>query len=235
MGTTVGRRPGLAFAATALLVGSAVAAVSEPVLVDGDLRSVHWATVLTNAVPLAWEWNAAATRAELEIAGIEGTFVTNFTSITSNYLWRAFATDIPASENAYTLTLTFYTNGNGVAEALTSRLAVVAGAFGAAAVNAVSNSPVWAKVRGNVVIPYDAAFAEAATNAANAQLVIAKVGGAVQTNALADTVGYVGWKIRNSDWGYGAFDLSLTFPGTAADALTAELERPMDGTMIRMR
>ena len=216
-------------------IASGFAADSAPVVVDGDLRSAHWATVFTNVVSLAWGWNEDVTRVELDIAGMGGTFATNFTSVTSNYLWQAFATDIPASEDVYTLMLTFYTNGNGVAEALTSRLAVVTGAFGAATVNAISNSLAWSKVRGDVVIPYDVVFAEAATNAVFARLVIAKDGGTVQTNAFADATGYFGWKLRNSGWGYGSFDVALLFPGTWAEALAVELTRPMDGTMIRVR
>ncbi len=235
MTMTVGRKALAVFAATVFLKGVGVAAVSEPVLVDGDRQSAHWATVFTNEVPLAWDWHGAVDRVALEIAGMEGTFATNFTSVTSNYLWLAFASTVPASEDVYTLTLTFYTNASVVTESLTSHLAVVTGAFGVSTVNAVSNSPAWSRVKDNVVIPYDAAFSEAATNAATAGLVIAKIGGRVQTNALADTVGCVGWKIRNSGWGYGAFDLSLTFPGTAAEALTAELMRPLDGTAVSIR
>jgi len=222
-------------AAAVFAITSGFAADSAPVAVDGDLRSAHWATVFTNAVPLAWDWNAGATRAELKIDGMAATFTTNFTSFTSNHLWRAFASDVPVSEDVYTLTLTFYTDGSQVVEAFTSRLAVVSGAFGAAAVNAVSNSPAWSKVRADVVIPYDAAFIVAATNAVSTQLVIAKVGGAVQTNAFADAAGYFGWKIKNSGWGYGVFDLALAFPGTSADILTTELTRPLDGTMVRVR
>ena len=230
----VEKRIGPAFAAAVLLAGTVGASVSDPVLVDGDWRSAHWGTVFTNSVRLSWDWETVCDHAKLEIEGMGGAFTTNFTSVTSNYLWRAFETAVPASEDVYTLTLTFYTNATDVSEAQTSRLAVVTGAFGAAAVNAVPNSPAWSKVKGNVVIPYDADFSEAATNAANARLVIAKVGGAVQTNTFADTVGYFGWKVRNSGWGYGTFDLALTFPETEGE-WDATLVCVPDGTMILMR
>jgi len=85
------------------------------------------------------------------------------------------------------------------------------------------------------VIPYAAFFSDAATNAATAQLVIDKENGMVLTNAFAGVAGYYGWKLGNSGWGYGLFSLELTFPGTAAEALTVELARPLDGTMVRMR
>ena len=114
---------------------------------------------------------------------------------------------------------------------LTSRLAVVHGAFGTTAVNAVPNSPAWTKLKENVVIPYNAAFSETAEDAFAAQLVIAKQGGAVQTNVFADVAGYYGWKIRRSSWGYGTFDLVLTFPGMTG-LWTAELRRHADGLII---
>jgi hypothetical protein len=210
------------------------AADSVPVLVDSDLRSAHWTTAFTNVLPLACGWNTNASSARLDIAGMGGTFTTNVTGGASNILWRAFVSDVPSSEDVYTLTLTVYTNGNGIAEVVTSRLAVVKGAFGATAVNAVSNSPAWSKVRSDTVIPYDASWADGATNAASSKLVIAKVGGAVQTNAFAGVAGYAGWKIRNSGWGYGTFDLTLSFIG-ATNVWTAELIRPMDGTAVSVR
>lgn len=212
----------------------ALGEASQPILVDSDLQGSHWTTAFTNAVPLAWNWSADTTRVELGITGMSGSFATNFTAVTSNYLWQAFASDVPAAEDVYTLTLTRYTNGNTVAEVLTSRLAVVRGAFGETAVNSVSNSPAWSKVKGNVVLPYDAAFAEGAANAATAQLVIKKENGRVETNTFTEVAGYAGWQLVNSDWGYGTFDLALTFPGTAAGTLTAELTRSMGGTMVKL-
>ena len=223
-------------AAAVFLTGTGVFATpSAPARVDADLRSSHWTTAFTNVVNLAWDWKAGVTHVELEIVGMGGTFATNFTEVTSNYLWRTFASNAPSSEDVYTLTLTVYTNGNGIAEVKTASLAVLAGAFGVTAVNADSGSPAWSKVKGNAVIPYAASFSDAATNAATAQLVIAKENGRVQTNAFADVAGYAGWKLRNSGWGYGLFDLALTFPGTAAEALTAELMRPLDGTAVSVR
>jgi len=84
------------------------------------------------------------------------------------------------------------------------------------------------------VIPYDASYSETATNAVSTQLVIAKQGGAVQTNVFADVAGYYGWKIKRSNWGYGTFDLALAFPGMT-NVWTAELIRPMDGLIFEMR
>jgi len=218
----------------AVAVQTASAGLSVPVRVDSDLRSAHWTTVFTNAVALAWDWNTNASRARLDIIGMGGTFTTNFTEVTSNYLWRIFATDVPEAEDVYDLTLTFYTNGNLIAESRTSRLAVVTGAFGAAAVDAVDAGRTWQKVKKDVVIPYNAAFSEAATNALSAQLVIAKEGGAVETNAFPGVAGFYGWKIRNNGWGYGTFDLELTFLGTT-NKWTAELTRPLDGTAVGLR
>ena len=228
----------MVFAVAAMVMGAELAgAASPPIMVNtSQTYGRHWMTVFTNDVNLVWDWSTNAAKARLDIAGMNGSFTTNFTkAVSSNYLWRAFASDVPAAEDVYDLTLTFYTAGDVLVEALTSRLAVVTGAFGAAAVNADTNSPAWSRVKANVVIPYDAAFAPAATNAVTAQLVIAQEAGRVQTNAFAGASGYTGWKIKNNGWGYGTFDLTLTFPGTAANALTAELMRPLDGTAFGLR
>lgn len=226
----------LVIVAAGLLTGgtAAFATDSAPVLVDAAYRNKHWTTVYTNTVPLTWDWNTNAASATLVISGMGGVLSTNFATITSKYLWQAFATSVPSAEDVYDLTLTFYSGGSAVVGALTSRLAVVTGAFGQTTVNPVAGSSAWAKVRNNVVIPYDATWQIAATNATTAQFVIAKVSGAAQTNAFENVAGYTGWKLVHSGWGYGTFDLSLTFPGTAGQ-LTATLMRPMDGTMIRMQ
>ncbi|MDD4018062.1 MAG: hypothetical protein PHV28_08955 [Kiritimatiellae bacterium] len=229
------RSAALAAAAVLLMGAGAFAEPSAPVLVDSDLRGAHWGTAFTNAIDLTWDWGTNAFQARLDIVGMDGTaFTTNFTTSVSNYLWRAFASGVPAAEDVYDLTLTFYTDGNMTVGALTSRLAVVTGAFGATAVNAVSNSPAWTKVKENVLIPYDASFSGTATNALSTQLVIGRRGGAVQTNAFADVAGYYGWKIRRGSWGYGTFDLALTFPGMT-NAWTAELIRQTDGSMYSVR
>lgn len=229
------RTTALLVVAAALTGGSARATSSVPVLVDTGIRSRHWSTVYTNEVSLRWNGTADATHARLNIAGMNGSFETNFTGAVSNYLWRAFSAAVPAAEDVYDLTLNFHADDETVVEALTSRVAVVAGAFGAAVVNAASNSPAWSKVCANSVIPYDASWLGSATNAVSARFIIAKTGGAVQTNLFADAAGYAGWKVRNSGWGYGTFLLTLAFPDAGADALTAELFRPMDGTAIRVR
>ena len=211
------------------------AETTGPILVDSDLRSTHWATAFTNEIDLVWDWGANASKARLDITGMDGTtYTTDFTKTVSNYLWQVFTSDVPAAEDVYDLTLTLSADGGETVGALTSRLAVVNGAFGATTVNAVSNSPAWKKIRENVLVPYDAAYSDTATNALSTQLVIAKRGGAVQTNDFADLAGYYGWKIRRSDWGYGTFDLALTFSGMT-NVWTAELVRQREGMMIEMR
>lgn len=215
----------------------AFAAPSAAVLVDGNLRGARWTTVFTNAVDLsvAWDWQTNATVATLDITGMNGAITTNlYKNATSNWLWQVFSSDVPAVEDVYDLTLTFKKDGGVVVGALTSRLAVVKGAFGGAAVNAVPDNPSWTRVKENAVIPYDALFSGTATNAVSAQLAIAKRGGAAQTNVLAGVAGYYGWKIRNSDWGYGLFDLALAFPGMTNE-WTAALMRLPDGFMFSVR
>jgi len=222
-----------ASAVVALSGMSVFAADSAPVLVDVAYRNKHWMTVYTNAVPLTWDWNTNATKATLAISGMNSAFATNFTAATSNYLWQVSGTSDPTAEDVYTLTLTF-SNNTAVVGALTSRLAVVTGAFGQTPVNSVADSRDWSRVKTNVVIPYDASWLEATTNAASAQFVIAKDGGPVETNTYANVAGYTGWKIVRSGWGYGTFDLALSFPGST-NVWAAELTRPMDGMMIRMQ
>ena len=207
---------------------------SEPVIVNTlPTHNRCWATVFTNEVQLTWNWNANATSAQLNIAGMNGIITTNFTSATTTWLWQAFASDVPAAEDVYDLTLTFYASGGAVVGALTSQLAVVTGAFRAAAVDPVPTSGTWDKVSRNVVIPYDAAWTNVSSGAASASLMITNDGRS-QTNALADADGYFGWKVKRNGWGYGTFALSLTFPGTAGE-WSAELMRPLDGTAVRVR
>jgi hypothetical protein len=231
------KRSAAALAAAAVLTGAGTSgASSDPVLIDVSPRhdNGRWTTVFTNEIPLQWEWNAEATSAELEIAGMNGTVSTNLGAAASNFLWRAFASDAPTEEDTYALTLTFRKDGGTVVGALTARLAVVAGAFGEASVNPSPSDPKWGKVKGNAVIPYDAGWAAATAGADAGRLVIAKAGGAAQTNALPDAAGYHGWRIRDSDWGYGTFNLSLTFPGTEGE-WDAALTRVPEGTMLSVR
>ena len=224
----------LAAAAMLLAARGASAALSEPALVDCDLRSARWTTVFTNAVPLAWEWDANAAYATLDVVGMNGAVTTNlYKNATSNWLWQAFASAAPSAEDVYDLTLTFYAGDDAAVGALTARLAVVKGAFGGTAVNAVADSDAWAKVKENVVIPYDAMWTMS-TNTVSSQIVIAKTDGPVQTNVFDDVSGYMGWTVRHSGWGYGTFDLLLTFEGVT-NAWTAELVRLMDGTAISLR
>ncbi len=208
--------------------------VSSPVLVDATGHSRHWQTVCTNEISLQLNWPTGSTQAKIEIEGMAGSLETNVASTVSNVLWQAFASDTPTTEDVYDLTLTFYTNGTMVAEVQSGRVAVVKGAFGATSVDAVADSRSWSKVKMDAVIPYDARWAEAGTNAVASQIVIAKMSGAVQTNAFADTAGYLGWKLRNSGWGYGTFDLTLSFAGMT-NAWIAEVMRPMDGTILKMQ
>jgi len=222
-----------ALTAAVAMAASVHATLSGAILVDTVSGSKHWQTVFTNEVPLRWNWATNAVRAELAITGMSGTLTTNFTSSVSNYVWQAFGTSVPSSEDVHDLTLRFFASGDGLVEAWTGRLAVVSGAFGGTAVDVVGTSRSWSKVKGIAILPYDATWT-GASNAVSSQIVIAKVGGAVQTNALANTAGYCGWRLRNSGWGYGTFDLTLSFAGVT-DVWDAEVTRPLDGTMVRMQ
>ena len=224
-------------AATALTLGTGMAGVvSAPAEINtSPSGNRSWSTVFTNAVPLVWDWATNAATAQLEITGMNKSVLTNFTGGTSNWLWQAFDSDVPAAEDVYALTLTFYTSDFAVAGALTSHLAVVTGAFGKASVDSLPESKTWGKISKNVVIPYDSNWTNATGDVATRRLVIAKTDGATQTNALEDAAGYFGWKVRRSAWGYGTFGLALTFSGTATNQWDATLARLPDGTMIRLQ
>jgi hypothetical protein len=223
----------------ATMAAGSGSALSAPVFVNTfPDRNRCWETVYTNAVPLAWNWNwvkDTASSVQMDIVGMNGSVTTNFASPTTNWVWQAFAQSTPSAEDVYALTLTFYNGGGSVVGVLTSRLAVVNGAFGKALVDPVPSSAAWSKVKDNSVIPVDAGWTEATASAVASRLVIAQADGrTVQTNALADAGGYFGWKLKHGDWGYGTFNLALTFPGTVGE-WDATLTRPMDGTLIRMQ
>jgi hypothetical protein len=220
--------------AAALAETGMFAAFSECVFVDTFPGNRHWMTVPTNEVPLRWDWEPGAVRARLDISGMNDGLSREFTPDVSDFTWRVFETSVPETEDVYDVTLTFYDGDGAVVGALTSRLAIVAGAFGRTVVNADTGGAAWAKVKGNAVIPYDATWTNATASAVGGWLVIAKRGGAAQTNLLAGAAGYTGWKLEGSDWGYGTFDLSLAFPGTEGE-WDATLTRFPDGTMLRMR
>lgn len=226
--------------ATVLVTAGAVmaaTAVSDQVSVDTFpcWNSRHWTTIRTNEVPLQWDWQTNAVSAELTIVGMNGSVSQSFASGTTSWDWQVSAAVVPTAEDVYTLTLTFYGNGDVVVGALTSRLAVVTGAFRETSVDpSPTEMPEWRKVKANVVIPYDAGWNKDTASATHGLLVIAKAGGITQNNALSNGSGYFGWKIRPSDWGYGTFDLALTFPGTATNQWDGTLARTADGMVIRL-
>lgn len=209
-------------------------ATTTPILVDCNLRSSHWATVFTNEVSLQWDWGANVHHVQLDISGMNQSFTTNFMSVTSNYLWQVEVPAEPSSEDVYDLTLSFYGDATHITQAYTSQLAVVIGAFGAIDVKPESNTPVWQRVSGNVVIPFDAFWAEAAaTTAGSAQLEITSDIQS-QTKEFPNVAGYYGWKTEHEGWGYGEISLLMTFPGTSGQ-LMATLVRRARETVILIR
>jgi hypothetical protein len=222
----------------ALLTASAasvLAVSSEPVVVDCDGRSPHWMTVHTNQVALRWDWMPAGTTgAELSVAGMNGSFTTHLAGDATGCVWQAFAGDRPPGDDVHEVTLTLYTDGGQAASVHTARLAVLAGAFGPAAVDTGAGD--WGKVGDSAVIPYDPVFADGAAGAASARLAIAKEGGGPsEARTLTPAAGYAGWKLAGSGWGYGEFSLELTFPGTGAEALAAALRRCRGGTLLSVK
>lgn len=228
-------------AATVMALGFGMAeTASDPVSVDAfPLRdSMHWMTVRTPAVPLQWDWQANAVSARLTIVGMNSSIVKDFASVTTNWVWQAAPSEVPSAEDedVYTLTLAFYDGGGIIVGELTSRLAVVTGAFGQTPVDpSLTETPAWRRVKGNVVIPYQARWDAASATATNSLLGIARADGMTQTNALLNTSGYFGWQVKNNNWGYGTFDLTLTFPGTVASGWEATLFRMPTATVFNIR
>ena len=196
-------------------------------------RNRCWSTLFTNKVNLSWNWQGNATSAQLKIVGMNTGLTKDFTSPTTSCLWQPFNSTVPSDEDVYDLTLTFRDSGDAIIGALTSQLAVVTGAFGETAMDPDPASSAWGKVKKNVVIPYDSAWLTASETAESSQLEITGESKSQITSA-GNTSGYFGWKSVGDGWGFGTFNLSLTFPGTVAE-WAASLLRPFDGTLIMVR
>jgi len=233
---TGANRPGESHVRTLmdLLSAAGEGGVSEPAQVesspDGDNR--RWSTVFTNAVSLKWDWVASATRARLEIAGMNATFVTSFTAETSEYVWRPFASRVPSVEDVYNLSLTFYSDNETLAGLLTARLVVMTGAFGKTVVDLRPVGEGLAFKQRNMIIPYDASWVAKATNASGSLLSIVTPRKMTQTNRFAETSGYYGCKL--DDFGAGTFELGLTFPGTT-EAWASKVSWSSGGMVMSIR
>ncbi|MDD4102353.1 MAG: hypothetical protein PHU80_06940 [Kiritimatiellae bacterium] len=228
---------GALLAAATLTGAGGTGAFSEPAKIFfAPHLNRHWSVVYTNEVPINWEWPAGAATAELSISGMNSSFNTNFSPDTSGYLWRTFDSAVPQTEDVYSLTLSFRDGTSTVIETKTATLAMLKGSFGSATINPGPDNRKWSKVSDNAVIPYDAEWDPATYGAVDSQIVIAKVGGSTQTNTLSDAAGYFGWKLKNSGWGFGTFNLALTFPEVLEeDGWDATLIYLPGGTIVSLR
>ena len=220
--------------AAAMVCSTAGVCRAEPVTADlvTTSDSWMWRTLFTNTVPLRWEWPNGATTAQLAISGMNGaTQTVSFTAPDSNYTWTAFSTVLPSREEVYQLRLTFY-ESSAVSEAYTSQLAVVAAAFGPTAVKVDPASRAWSKVRDAAIIPYSAAWED---NAATATNVLLTLVGPLKSGEVrfSDRLGYYGLQLSDTGWGFGEFDLKLSFLGTAVN-LNATLFRSPEGSVISL-
>lgn len=231
-------RAATVLAAAVMMGATRSPALSDPVFVNtSPSQNRRWEAVFTNTVPLRWEWNTNAASARLEISGMNSAFATNFTTATSNYLWQAFPSETPLVEDLYDLTLTLQAGGGAVIGAMTSRLAVVKDTFAMVGVIPTPEGVPWPNLnaRENVLIPYDAGWTEATSGAVTSRIVISRKGSISRTNAFPNPAGYYGWRLKRSDWGYGTFNLALTFPGTVTNAWDATLMRLPEGFMFSVR
>ncbi|MDD4019196.1 MAG: hypothetical protein PHV28_14780 [Kiritimatiellae bacterium] len=192
-----------------------------------------WQTLSTNTVPLALNWPNGATSAQLVISGMNcATQTVALTPAESNYMWTAFSTAAPAQEEVYELRLTYYEQ-SAVSAVYTARLAAVSGAFGADTVKADTASRAWRKIRNDAVIPYSALWDATTTAATNVQMAIA---GPARSETLFfdNKLGYYGLKLLNLGWGFGTFDLTLSFLGTGVTR-NATLFRSEDGVLLSLQ
>ena len=194
-------------------------AFSEPLQVESSPCSDNrrWATAFTNEIPLRWDWAASATRAKLEIIGMNASFVTNFTRETAAYVWKAFGSGVPASEDVYDLRLTFYTADDAVADTLTARLAVVTGAFGQTVVNPSPLSKGWGLAQENKVIPYDAYWSEETAHETKGPVLVTTTKGTTRTRRLSETSGYYGYKFTCANQELDTVGLALVFEEAAKE------------------
>ena len=194
-------------------------AVSEPLQVESSPCSDNrrWATAFTNEIPLRWDWAASATCAKLKIIGMNASFVTNFTRETAAYVWKAFGSGVPASEDVYDLRLTFYTADDAVAGTLTSRLAVVAGAFGRTVVNTNPLSKGWGLAQENKIIPYDAYWSEETARETKGPVLVTTTKGTTRTRRLSETSGYYGYKFTCANQELDTVGLALVFEEAAKE------------------
>lgn len=224
------------FAALAAVMVCSAATVCRAETGTADLATMTdswmWRTLFTNTVPLTWTWPNGSTTAQLVISGMNSvTQTVSLAAPESNYTWTVFSTALPAREEVYQLRLTFY-EASAVSEAYTSRLAVVAGAFGATPVKADTASRAWRKLRDDTVIPYASGWANDNASGSAAQLAIV---GPKRTESLRfdGPLGYYGLKLTDSAWGFGTFNLTLS-PAGAAGTQTATLFRSADGSVISL-
>lgn len=224
----------LVAAGAIMATGTGASASSAPIRVETAIsQQRHWSTVFTNEVPLRWVWPSGATSVDLGIAGLTTTFTTNMNVSTSNYVWKVFTGAVPSVDDLYTLTLTFK-NGASTVNVQTSQLAVVKAAFGPTAVSTdYTETKLWTKAKSTMVIPYDATWTAATVGAATSQLLITRGGMSDVTYPLVAS-GYHGWNIEKGGWGFGTFNVALTFPGIAGAQWPASLIRTPMGTMIRV-
>lgn len=209
--------------------------VSGEVMVDTSVNhNRRWMTLSTNEVELVWDWPDNAVQASLLITGMHSTVTASFAPPTASYLWQVFQSDVPEAEDVYDLTLTFTDGTDAVAGALTSRLAVVRGAFDKAAVVTTPETAPWPSVKNDMVIPYDAGWDPLTSGTRQSRLAISKEGGPAQTFDAADSSGYFGWKIFRSPWGYGLFRLTLAFPDEAF-AWQADVVRVQGGSQVYVK
>lgn len=195
-------------------------------------ESWMWHTLFTNTVPLTWNWPNGATTARLVISGMNSaTQTVVVTAPESNYTWTAFAAAKPAQEEVYQVALTFFEQ-SAVSEAYTTQLAVVSGAFGPTPVKTDPASRAWSLIRADTVIPYAAEWSDATAAGTAAQLSIVGPRKSVAP-VLGNAFGCYGLKLLNSGWGFGTFNLTLSFAGIGATQ-SATLYRPADAFILRL-
>ena len=109
--------------------------------------SLPWTTVHTRVVSLPVDWPAGATSATLTTVDVQGKTIRTETVAdgVESVDWTAFEGEAPRADALYTVTLTFW-NGSRVVSEMSSKLAVLRGAFAGIDVQGDTTAREWKTV-----------------------------------------------------------------------------------------
>lgn len=207
----------------------------------------HWQTAFTNEIPIRWAWGPTnAVTAFFACEGMNASWSNTFAKADGDV---SCFLPVSADEDLYTVRLVYKDSGGADLFAVTGLVARVNGAARAEAAllpkldvsSTALNLPkvqAWPRVlrpgekNENTVIAYDTAWVTNCVLSSASFTIAKKDGSLTSTAALAETTGWLGWKVVDNGWGSGWFSLTLTANG---QKLTASVYRPARGLVISIR